>query len=87
MNSKKIKMSQTTSPVCDTLHGSHGEELRGIDLNAISKNAEGMTIGVVSSRWQACICDRLVEGIKEAVEPAGGKVVVECELTRYSENK
>ena len=79
MNSKKIKMSQTTSPACDTLHGSHGEELRGIDLAGMSKlSAEGMTIGVVSSRWQAAICDRLVEGIKEAVEPAGGTVVVEC---------
>ena len=61
------------------LHGSHGEDLRGIDLLRMSKlSAEGMTIGVVSAKWQACICENLVQGIKEAVEPAGGKVIEEC---------
>ena len=70
---------------CDNLlHGSHGEELRGIDLLSMSKlSAEGMTIGVVSAKWQACICERLVQGIKEAVEPAGGKVIVECTSTLF----
>ena len=69
-----------TSP--DKLQGSHGEELRGIEFSEIS--AKGMIIGVVSAKWNPAICENLVKGIKEAIEPAGGKIIVECKCEYFS---
>lgn len=64
------------------LLGSRGEELCGIEFPEIS--AKGMTIGVVSAKWNPTICENLVKGIKEAIEPAGGKIIVECKLKFFS---
>ena len=61
------------------LQGSQGEELRGIHLQDTS--AHGMKIGIVSARWNPAVCENLVKGIREAVEPAGGEVLLERKST------